>query len=120
MKDLSILYINSGFRSFTAILANKNRELLGLIHRDFTSYGNSERELELVNMRSDIVNMVCEGAKKSGITSIEIQCKGPLYPRLIDMNALANNGINVILIKDKTPVPHNGCYPLKRVRINKR
>lgn len=118
MKDLAILYINSGFRSFTAILVNKNRELLGFTHGNFISFGE-KREIELANMRLNVVNMVSESAKKSGISSIEIIYKGHLFPRLIDMKALANNGINVTLIKDKTPIPHNGIRPLRRTRINK-
>ena len=73
MKNLLILYINSGFRSFTAILVNRNRKVLGFTHRDLTSYSKSERELELVNMRSDIVSMVSEGIEKSGITSYNVK-----------------------------------------------
>lgn len=118
MDNLAILYINSGFRSFTAILVDRNRKFLGSTHEDITSCGE-KRELELANMRLNVVNMVSECAKKSGITSIEIIFKGSLFPRLIDMKALANNGVNVTLIKDKTPIPHNGCYPLKRVRTNR-
>lgn len=118
MNNLAILYINSGFCSFTAILVNKKRKFLGSTHGDITSCGE-KRELELANMRLNIVNMVSECAKENELTSIEIICKGPLFPRLIDMKALTNKGVNVTLIKDKTPIPHNGCYPLKRIRTNK-
>ena len=116
MGDLMTLRINSGFSSFTAVLTNKDKKVLCWTHGAFTSCSTLEKEQDLIRMRSDIVQMVSECARNNGFTSIIIVFKGPLVPRLIDFNSLAENGINVTLMKDKTPVPHNGIMPPRRVR----
>ncbi|HEY8390607.1 MAG TPA: 30S ribosomal protein S11 [Clostridia bacterium] len=59
-------------------------------------------------------------AKKAydqGIRSVEVFVKGPGAGRESAVRALATAGINVTLIRDVSPIPHNGCRPPKRRRI---
>ncbi len=56
-------------------------------------------------------------AKERGVEEIQIYVKGPGVGRESAIRALANSGMRVSLIKDRTPIPHNGCRPRKRRRV---
>lgn len=56
-------------------------------------------------------------AKEFGLRSVEVFVKGPGQGREAAIRALSAAGIEVTMIKDVTPVPHNGCRPPKRRRI---
>ena len=59
-------------------------------------------------------------AKKAmdhGLRSVQIFVRGPGAGRESALRALQSAGINISLIKDVTPIPHNGCRPPKRRRV---
>ncbi len=61
-----------------------------------------------------------DAAKKAaehGMRSVEVYVKGPGAGREAALRALGGAGINVSLIRDVTPIPHNGCRPPKRRRV---
>jgi len=51
-----------------------------------------------------------------GIRKVDVMVKGPGSGRETAIRAIQNEGIEVVGIKDITPVPHNGCRPPKRRR----
>lgn len=61
-----------------------------------------------------------EAARKAmeyGMRKVEVHVKGPGGGRETAVRALENAGLDVTLIKDVTPIPHNGCRPPKRRRV---
>ncbi len=61
-----------------------------------------------------------DAAKKAaehGMRSVEVYVKGPGAGREAALRALGSAGVNVTLIRDVTPMPHNGCRPPKRRRV---
>ena len=56
-------------------------------------------------------------AKESGLRVVEVKVSGPGAGRESAVRALATAGIEVRSIKDRTPIPHNGCRPPKRRRV---
>ncbi|MFP4445061.1 MAG: 30S ribosomal protein S11 [Desulfosudaceae bacterium] len=52
-----------------------------------------------------------------GMKSVEVYVKGPGPGRESALRALQAAGFNITLIKDVTPIPHNGCRPPKRRRV---
>ncbi len=56
-------------------------------------------------------------AMEQGVKEVEIYVKGPGSGRESAIRTLQAAGLNVSLIKDVTPIPHNGCRPPKRRRI---
>ena len=61
-----------------------------------------------------------DAAKKAmdhGMRSVEVFVKGPGAGREAALRALSQTGLNVTLIKDVTPIPHNGCRAPKRRRV---
>ena len=56
-------------------------------------------------------------AKEHGLRNVEVMVKGPGSGRESALRALAAAGLTVTMIKDVTPIPHNGCRPPKRRRV---
>ncbi len=56
-------------------------------------------------------------AKDYGMKTVEVYVKGPGAGREAAIRALQTAGLEVTLIKDVTPIPHNGCRPPKRRRV---
>ena len=67
------------------------------------------------------VQMAAETASKAamehGLKQVEVFVKGPGAGREAAIRALQAAGLEVNLIKDVTPIPHNGCRPPKRRRV---
>ena len=56
-------------------------------------------------------------AMEHGLKSVEVFVKGPGSGREAAIRALQTAGLEVTMIKDVTPIPHNGCRPPKRRRV---
>ncbi|MEG2001217.1 MAG: 30S ribosomal protein S11 [Evtepia sp.] len=61
--------------------------------------------------------IAAKGAMEHGMKSVEVFVKGPGQGREAAIRALQSTGLEVNMIKDVTPIPHNGCRPPKRRRI---
>ena len=65
--------------------------------------------------------MAAETAAKiavdQGMKTVEVFVKGPGSGRESAIRALQTSGLDITLIKDVTPIPHNGCRPPKRRRV---
>ena len=57
------------------------------------------------------------GAMEHGLKTVEVYVKGPGSGRESAIRALQTAGLDVNMIKDVTPIPHNGCRPPKRRRV---
>ena len=58
-----------------------------------------------------------KAAMEHGMKYVEVYVKGPGSGRESAIRALQTAGLEVSLIKDVTPIPHNGCRPPKRRRV---
>ena len=58
-----------------------------------------------------------KAAMEHGLKTVEVYVKGPGSGREAAIRALQAAGLEVVMIKDVTPVPHNGCRPPKRRRV---
>ncbi|MDT8440398.1 MAG: 30S ribosomal protein S11 [Desulfuromonadales bacterium] len=56
-------------------------------------------------------------AQEHGMRSVEVWVKGPGSGRESALRAIQSVGLNITMIKDVTPIPHNGCRPPKRRRV---
>ena len=56
-------------------------------------------------------------AKEYGLKTVEVYVKGPGAGREAAIRSLQTAGLEVTMIKDVTPIPHNGCRPPKRRRV---
>ncbi len=58
-----------------------------------------------------------KGAMEHGLRTVDVFVKGPGAGREAAIRALQAAGLDVTMIKDVTPIPHNGCRPPKRRRV---
>ena len=58
-----------------------------------------------------------KAAMEHGLKTVEVYVKGPGSAREAAIRSLQAAGLEVSLIKDVTPIPHNGCRPPKRRRV---
>jgi small subunit ribosomal protein S11 len=58
-----------------------------------------------------------KAAMEHGLKSVEVYVKGPGSGREAAIRALQTAGLEISIIKDITPIPHNGCRPPKRRRV---
>ena len=58
-----------------------------------------------------------KAAMEHGLKTVEVYVKGPGSGRESAIRALETVGLQITMIKDVTPVPHNGCRPPKRRRV---
>ncbi|HSR09648.1 MAG TPA: 30S ribosomal protein S11 [Bryobacteraceae bacterium] len=56
-------------------------------------------------------------AKESGLRTVNVEVSGPGAGRESAVRALSTAGLEVRIIKDLTPIPHNGCRPPKKRRV---
>lgn len=56
-------------------------------------------------------------AMEQGVRSVDVYIKGPGAGREAALRAIQATGLNIALIRDVTPIPHNGCRPPKRRRV---
>jgi len=56
-------------------------------------------------------------AKESGVRSVNVNVSGPGAGRESAVRALSTAGLEVRSIRDRTPIPHNGCRPPKKRRV---
>jgi small subunit ribosomal protein S11 len=66
---------------------------------------------------SKVVESLMNKLNKSGIKEVEVFVRGVGSGRDGAIRALVANGLNILCIKDITPVPHNGCRPPKPRRV---
>ena len=56
-------------------------------------------------------------AQEHGMKALGVCVKGPGTGRESALRAIANSGLKITLIRDVTPIPHNGCRPPKKRRV---
>ena len=98
-----------------------------LDHNDFQACGLESTDSSLtslagaLNIDLDRLQTAAEtaanAAKEYGLKTVEVYVKGPGQGREAAIRALQTAGLEVVMIKDVTPIPHNGCRPPKRRRV---
>jgi small subunit ribosomal protein S11 len=66
---------------------------------------------------TQVVASVAEKVKKYGMKELEVFVRGVGSGREASIRALANNGFEIVSIKDTTPIPHNGCRAKRPRRV---
>ena len=61
--------------------------------------------------------VAAKAAMEHGLKTVEVYVKGPGSGREAAIRSLQTAGLNVTMIKDITPIPHNGCRPPKKRRV---
>ena len=66
---------------------------------------------------SQIANGLAKDMHAIGVKNVEVNLQGPGSGRDSDVRALQASGLNITVLRDVTPLPHNGCRPPKKRRV---
>ncbi len=66
---------------------------------------------------SQAAEEVAKKARENGVKNLEVLVRGPGSGRESAIRSLQSSGLNISVIRDQTPIPHNGCRQPKRRRV---
>ena len=107
--------VKCSYNNTIVSIADLNGGVLGWASSGMLGFKGAKKATPYAS--SQVVASVTEKVKKYGIKELEVYVKGVGSGREASIRALANNGFDLILIKDVTPIPHNGCRPKKPRRV---
>jgi small subunit ribosomal protein S11 len=107
--------IQCTYNNTIVTIADLNGAVLGWSSSGHLSFKGAKKSTPYA--ATQVVADVTEKVKKYGVQELEVFVKGVGSGREASIRALANNGFNLVTIKDITPIPHNGCRPRRPRRI---
>ena len=108
-------HINATFNNLIISLTNKSGQVISWSSAGKMGFRGSKKNTPYAaQMAAQDASRV---ALEAGLKRVDVYVKGPGAGREGAIRALANSGIEVVMIKDLTPLPHNGCRPPKKRRV---
>ncbi|WP_185849588.1 30S ribosomal protein S11 [Blattabacterium cuenoti] len=115
VDTLGVAHIQSTFNNIIITLTNKKGEVIAWSSAGKMNFKGSKKNTPYAAQMA--AENVAKVGLNAGIKKVEVKVKGPGAGRDAAIRALSNSGIVITLIKDITPLPHNGCRPPKRRRV---
>ncbi|XOD69130.1 MAG: 30S ribosomal protein S11 [Flavobacteriales bacterium AspAUS03] len=108
-------HISSTFNNIIIALTNKKGEVVAWSSAGKMGFRGSKKNTPYAAQVA--AESVAKEGLNAGIKKVDVWVKGPGAGRDAAIRSLNNAGIQVTVIKDITPLPHNGCRPPKRRRV---
>nr|UCJ03812.1 30S ribosomal protein S11 [Blattabacterium sp.] len=108
-------HIQATFNNIIITLTNKKGDVVAWSSAGKMNFRGSKKNTPYA--AQIVAENVAKKGLNAGIKKVEVKIKGPGSGRDAAIRALSNSGITVTIIKDITPLPHNGCRPPKRRRV---
>ena len=110
-----IVHVSATFNNTIVSVTDRQGNVLGWSSSGKMGFRGSRKSTAYA---SQLVSQdACRQAMSHGLKEAEVRVKGPGSGRESAVRAVQNLGIDVTVIKDVTPVPHNGCRPPKARRV---
>jgi small subunit ribosomal protein S11 len=110
-----IAHIKASFNNTVVSITDKQGNVLAWSSTGCVGFSGSKKSTPFAAQIT--ATNVARKALEMGVKEVEVCVKGPGSGRESAIRALQAAGLNVISIKDTTPIPHNGCRPPKRRRV---
>lgn len=108
-------YIQATFNNTIISVTDQNGDVLGWASAGMVGFKGPKKATPYA--AGQVVKKVAEAILPNGVKEVSVFVKGIGGGREGAIRGFNANGINVISIKDVTPIPHNGCRPPKRRRV---
>jgi len=108
-------HINATFNNIIISLTNKSGQVISWSSAGKMGFRGSKKNTPYAAQMA--AQDAARVATEAGLKRVDVFVKGPGAGREGAIRALANSGIEVVMIKDITPLPHNGCRPPKKRRV---
>ena len=108
-------HVTASFNNIIVSLTNKTGQVISWSSAGKMGFKGSKKNTPYAAQMaaSDAARVAAE----AGLKRVDVFVKGPGSGRESAIRAIANSGIEVNMIKDVTPLPHNGCRPPKKRRV---
>jgi len=108
-------YIQSTFNNTIVTLTDLHGNALSWASAGGLGFRGSRKSTPFA--AASAAETAAKAAMEHGLKTVEVYVKGPGSGREAAIRALQTAGLEVRMIKDVTPIPHNGCRPPKRRRV---
>ncbi|MBI4358996.1 MAG: 30S ribosomal protein S11 [Candidatus Nealsonbacteria bacterium] len=113
--DEGLVYVNSTYNNTILTLTDLRGNVLTWVSAGNLGFKGTKKSTPFA--ASKVAEALAERAKKIGVGKVWIIIKGIGSGRESALRSLAGRGLEILSIKDATPVPHNGCRPPKVRRV---
>jgi len=110
-----VAHIQSTFNNTIVTIADQKGEVLSWASAGSVGFKGTKKGTPFAAQMA--AENAARKATEHGLKRVDVMVKGPGSGRETAIRALSNVGIEVTLIKDVTPIPHNGCRAPKRRRV---
>ena len=113
--DKGQVHIQSSFNNTIVTVTDMNGNAISHSSAGSLGYRGSRKSTPFAAQQA--AEVAVKAAMEHGLRSAEVYVKGPGQGRESAIRALGVCGVDVTLIKDVSPIPHNGCRPPQRRRV---
>jgi len=111
----AIVHIKSSFNNTIITITDKQGNTISWASAGSVGFKGSRKSTPFAAQLA--AENCAKKAMENGVRSVEIYVKGPGSGRESAIRALQSVGLDITVIKDVTPIPHNGCRPPKQRRV---
>src|SRR3984885_922492 len=108
-------HITASFNNLIISITNKHGQLISWSSAGKMGFRGSKKNTPYAAQMA--ASDAAKTALDAGLKKVDVYVKGPGSGREGGIRSLANGGIEINMIKDVTPLPHNGCRPPKKRRV---
>ncbi|MBV9127730.1 MAG: 30S ribosomal protein S11 [Verrucomicrobia bacterium] len=113
--NVGIVHVTSTFNNTSVTITDLNGNTIGWSSAGKVGFKGSRKSTAYAAQMA--AQDACRQAMGHGLKEVEVRVKGPGAGRESAVRALQAIGLDVTVIRDVTPVPHNGCRPPKQRRV---
>ncbi len=113
--DRGVAHIRSTFNNTIVTITDPQGNTLSWASSGQSGFKGSRKSTPFAAQLA--AETAAKGAMEYGLKEVEVLVKGPGSGREAAIRSLQSAGLEVSMIKDVTPIPHNGCRPPKRRRV---
>ena len=110
-----VSHIQASFNNTTITITDPQGNVVCWSSSGAAGFKGSKKSTPFAAQRAS--EMAAKKAMENGMKEVEVFIKGPGSGRESAIRALQAAGLQITLIRDVTPLPHNGCRPPKRRRV---
>jgi small subunit ribosomal protein S11 len=110
-----VAYIQSTFNNSIVTIADQNGDVISWASAGSSGFKGAKKGTPFAAQTA--AESAARRAMDQGMRQIEVMVSGPGAGRETAIRALQGAGLEITLIRDITPIPHNGCRPPKRRRV---
>ena len=110
-----VVHIKSSFNNTIVTFADQQGNTLSWASSGNVGFKGSRKSTPFAAQLA--AEAAARRAMEHGVRKVDVVVKGPGSGRETAIRTIQNTGIEVVGIKDVTPIPHNGCRPPKRRRV---